>query len=900
MSRETLRDLFERARGLAAGERERLLAEVEQGGHPHAAELRRLLAAAEAPASPLDADPFGVLEDEIPPTRIGPFRILSELGRGGMGRVYLAEQTGDGFRRQVALKVIARGARADIERRARDEQRILAALEHPGIARFYDAGRTADGDWYLALEYVEGSDLLDHVRAQALPLADRLRLLRDVAEAVAYAHARGVVHRDLKPGNILVSADGRPRLLDFGIAKLVEPGPEPGPSVTRTGFRAMTPAYASPEQFRGEPVTIASDVFSLGVVLYELVAGVRPFAPRALSASEVERAVLAGDPELPSTVARRTTTIESVDRPATAGHRRRWTAGMRRDLDAICLKALAKRPAGRYPSAAELAADLSALLDGRPVAARGSGGLYRLSRLVRRHRAELTAAAAIAVAIGALLFALAPRSGGRAASGTPVARAPFTTRAADALSLDELRRRFAAAPGDAVAGALLATALASRGEGSEAAIVVGRLRQLPAAADDPIVDYAEAVVATHLDEPQRALALFDRALGRAAEAGRPELVARLRLGRARSHSDLGQTAEAIRDLEESIAEARRTGEDSTLAVALNDLAVERLMAGDWSEGERLLVDALDAARAVDDRPRIGLILQNLGGLAFQRGRPDLAEARLREAIVAHDALGRERHAATTRADLSQAVRDQGRAGEAEGLLEDAVSVLRRIGHETSLAYALAALGEVAVARLDPDQAERLAAEIEAGARTSGNPSSLALAERLRALAAASKGGLESARGRFERSRRLFVDSGNLDLAAESAVAHAAEELDAGQLDRAAALLEPGAPDFVAAPADGNAAFVAATLRARIAAASGRVAEGSRELEPLGDGASAPSLARRIHYRRARAALATAAGRAADARADLDAARSDALALDHRRLVALLEADLATGRVRGRP
>lgn len=887
MSRETLRDLFERARGLAAGERERLLAEVEQGGHPHAAELRRLLAAAEAPASPLDADPFGVLEDEVPPTRIGPFRILSELGRGGMGRVYLAEQTGDGFRRQVALKVIARGARADIERRARDEQRILAALEHPGIARFYDAGRTAEGDWYLALEYVEGRDLLEHIRAQALAIPDRLRLLLDVLDAVSYAHARGVVHRDLKPGNILVAADGRPRLLDFGIAKLAEPGPEPGPSVTRTGLRAMTPAYASPEQFRGEPVTIASDVFSLGVVLYELVAGMRPFAPGAHSASEVERAVLAGDPELPSTAARRTTTSEMPSSGTPPRHRRGPAAGMRRDLDAICLKALAKRPADRYPSAAELAADLRALLAGRPVSARGGGALYRLSRLLRRRRTELTTAAAVALAAGALLFALVSRDAGLPPAA---ARATYPVGAGESLPLDELRRRFAARPDDAAAGALLAVALANRGEAAEAATVVGRLRQLPAAGSDPVVDYAEAVVATHLDEPQRALALFDRALGRAAEGGRPELTARLRLGRARSLSDLGQTKEAIRDLETSIAFARRDGEASTLAIALNDLAVERLMSGDWSEGERLLVEALDAARAADDRSRVGLILLNLGSLSLERGRPDLAETRYREAIAAQEELGRERHAAYSRADLSRALRDQGRWREADEVLDEAVARLRRFGHETSLAHALSARAEVTVARLELEEAERIAAEIESGARASGNPASLGLAERARAQTAAASGDLDTARARFASARRLFVDSGNLDLASDCEVLEAAAELEAGRLERAAELLDPPAPGLAAAAAEGTAAYLAATLRVRLAAADGRVDDGARILAALGDGASSPSATRRLAFLLARAELASARG--ADARSDLETALAVARSIDQRLAAARIATRLA--------
>lgn len=280
-----LEELFGRALEADAGERARLLERLASEDPEAARRLAALLRAAEADDSPLDVDPWTRLpadetDEEPMPERIGPYRVLSELGRGGMGRVYLALQEGEGFARRIAVKVVApEGDRPEIERRFRQERRILAGLDHPGIARFVDAGRDAAGRWYLALEYVEGTDLVDFARERALSTRDRLRLFLAVLDAVAHAHSRGVVHRDLKPANVLVDAAGRPRLLDFGIAKLLDA--EPAATRTRTAVRALTPAYASPEQVRGETVSPASDVFSLGVVLYELLAGVRPSAATA-------------------------------------------------------------------------------------------------------------------------------------------------------------------------------------------------------------------------------------------------------------------------------------------------------------------------------------------------------------------------------------------------------------------------------------------------------------------------------------------------------------------------------------------------------------------------------------------------------------------------------------------
>ena len=315
-----------------------------------------------------------------------------------MGRVFLAEQEGADFRRTVAVKIIDRLAAAETTvRRFRDEVRILASLEHPSIARFFDGGRTVDGTWFLALEDVDGQDLLTFVRSGRLDLGARIALFLQVLDAVDFAHRRLIVHRDLKPGNVLVDADGRAKLLDFGVSKILDP--ESTDHATRTDLRALTPAYASPEQRRGERVTVSTDVYSLGVMLYEMLAGRRPFA--GAERSGFDMAALVREPELPSAVVRR-----GVGHGPDAPTDRREIPPIRRhdltgDLDAITLKALRPEPESRYPSAAAFADDLRRWLAREPVAARRGGRRYRIGKLLSRHRVLLVATAAIVVAVAA-------------------------------------------------------------------------------------------------------------------------------------------------------------------------------------------------------------------------------------------------------------------------------------------------------------------------------------------------------------------------------------------------------------------------------------------------------------------------------------------------------------------
>jgi serine/threonine-protein kinase len=328
-------------------------------------------------------------------TRLGPYRLLEALQSGGMGTVYAATRDDDQYNRRVAIKVLRAGlADGEAAHRFRFERQILARLEHPHIARLYDGGETSDGRPYLVMELIEGQQLDVYCDRNRLTLEARLGLFRKVCGAVQHAHQSLLVHRDLKPSNILVGADGEPKLLDFGIAKQLEPSASArADDLTRTGVRVMTPSYASPEQVRGEAITTASDVYSLGVLLYELVSGTGPYPIAGLPLHEIEDAICERPPERPSRAfdpgAPNGEEIAHARGLAPRALRRR----LQGDLDNIVLMALRKEPHRRYPSAASLAEDVQRHLRDLPVAARPDTVTYRLRKLARRRRETLAAAA---------------------------------------------------------------------------------------------------------------------------------------------------------------------------------------------------------------------------------------------------------------------------------------------------------------------------------------------------------------------------------------------------------------------------------------------------------------------------------------------------------------------------
>lgn len=351
--------------------------------------------------------------------RIGPYRVARELGHGGMGVVYLAGRADDQYRKRVAIKVLQTGMDgAEAVRHFRRERQILASLEHPGIARLLDGGSTESGHPYLVMEYVEGEVITQYCEKRNRSIAERLRLFQQVCAAVAHAHRNLVVHRDLKPANILVTAEGIPKLLDFGIAAFLNPELS-GDTIGATRL-ALTPEYASPEQIQGGSVTTASDVYSLGVVLYELLAGVSPYRVRSRTTAEILKAVCEQEPDRPSTALTRdgeaqravpgADRTEGTPRQAAAGQARQRRA-LRGDLDTIVLKALRKEPAERYGSVEAFSDDIGRYLDGHPVSARRPTVIYRTKKFVRRNwlAASLATAAILIVVSSAITLAIQAR-----------------------------------------------------------------------------------------------------------------------------------------------------------------------------------------------------------------------------------------------------------------------------------------------------------------------------------------------------------------------------------------------------------------------------------------------------------------------------------------------------------
>lgn len=396
---DILQRLFEELLPLDRAARAARLQTLAPGDAPLREQLEGLLRAAEAPANPLDT-PLAVssaaastLAGDGPfraGMRVGPYTLVRLVGEGGMGWVWLAERADGALTRTVALKLPKwTWSLPDLTARLARERDILASLEHANIARLYDAGVDDAGRPYLAMEYVDGQPIDAYCREHALSLEARLQVLLQVAHAVAYAHSRLVVHRDLKPSNIVVAADGSVRLLDFGIATLLDTSATTRPAVTSPGTRIFTLQYAAPEQITGGPIGTPTDVYALGLVLYELLTGAAPYRSAKMSAAALEEAIVAGDTRLASAAA--------TDR--TVARR------LRGDLDAILNKALKPDPAERYASVHAFAEDLERFLKHETVSARPDSAAYRLRTFARRHRPGIAAAALVLVTLtGATIY----------------------------------------------------------------------------------------------------------------------------------------------------------------------------------------------------------------------------------------------------------------------------------------------------------------------------------------------------------------------------------------------------------------------------------------------------------------------------------------------------------------
>jgi serine/threonine protein kinase/TolA-binding protein len=416
---ERLQQLFSRAVELPMAERQAFVANETSGDTELRTELLDLLAcdAGSARTGPLTLALGAALDTTTRDRRralvgrvVGNYKLVSVLGHGGTGTVYLGERADRQYSAQVAVKIVDNGTmQGELGLRFRAERQILASLNHANIARLLDAGETEEGNPYLVMEYVHGEPLDRYCDRQQLGVRERLQLFLDICSAVQYAHQNLVVHRDLKPANILVTAEGAPKLLDFGIAKLLDPGEAAAAmALTRMNDRLLTPEYASPEQILGRPVTTGSDVYALGVVMYELLTGLRPYVvPASASQLEMERSICITDPLRPSAAvkrARESGPLEGQSEILAVAAARKLTPEklqkrLAGDIDSIVMRALRKEPQHRYNSIEQLASDVRRYLSREPVQARQGNWVYYSQRFIRRHAFGVTAGAAFIVFI---------------------------------------------------------------------------------------------------------------------------------------------------------------------------------------------------------------------------------------------------------------------------------------------------------------------------------------------------------------------------------------------------------------------------------------------------------------------------------------------------------------------
>jgi eukaryotic-like serine/threonine-protein kinase len=405
---QQVRELLDRALALQDSERNTFLDQACAGDCELRAEVESLLDSHQRAGSVFLKKPAFDIKGSAPANRVGHrvgvYRLIEQVGRGGMGEVYRAERADGQYDKQVAIKFVRAGYdTAAIIERFRNERQVLASLDHPNIARLLDGGTTEDGVPYLVMELIEGTPIDQYCQVHQLVISERLRLFQQVASAVQYAHQHLVIHRDIKPGNILVTSEGVPKLLDFGIAKILDPSA----ASQQTAINPMTPEYASPEQIRGEPVTTATDVYSLGVVLYQLLTERSPYPKDTRTPHELARAICEYEPERPSSVILKSALHAESAQPAQPHSlaRQESSAKLRRslrgDLDTILLRAMHKDRQRRYASVEQFSGDIQRHLEGRPVIARRDSWTYRAGKFAVRHKFGVSATALILLAVAA-------------------------------------------------------------------------------------------------------------------------------------------------------------------------------------------------------------------------------------------------------------------------------------------------------------------------------------------------------------------------------------------------------------------------------------------------------------------------------------------------------------------
>ncbi len=625
-----------------------------------------------APPPPVEASAAGATEPAAEGTVVGPYRVLRVLGRGGMSVVYLAERADGEFQQQVALKLGGRLSDIDSVRRGfLRERQILANLQHENIARLYDGGVTSDGQPYFAMERVVGEPITTYCDRRCLGVRSRIALFGSVLEAVQYAHRNLVVHRDLKPSNILVTGDGTVKLLDFGIAKIIAEAPAEGtPPPTR--WLALTPEYAAPEQVLDGPITTATDVYTLGVVLYELLVGRRPFEFEARSLRELERTTRLMDPERPSLAVSTSPRIRGNERApsdptsgdvaaARGTDAERLARELSGDLDNIVLKALRTDPAERYVSVEAFGRDLRRYLQDLPVHARSPTIRYRVVKFVRRNRAGVLVAAGLAALLGA---------------GTAT-----TTWQARVASSEAERARDVL---EALVGLFEAFDPDLSGESSPTA------RRLLDQTTEGLVEELEgqpevqAEMLMVLGEVYRKLGMSDRALPLVRRSGtiRRALHGPDHIDVAASMNEesrllylAGEYEEAERVVREALAtRQRRLGDvHADVATSLDNLGEIRRVRGDIAEAETLTRAALQMRLAVLDPgdQAIGWSLNNLAVILREKGQYEEAERLFRVAVEVHQrALGSDH------SDVTIAMQNLANTLRLRGQLDDALELQR--------------------------------------------------------------------------------------------------------------------------------------------------------------------------------------------------------------------------------
>ena len=611
---------------------------------------------------------------------VGPYRLLREIGRGGMGAVWLAERVDGALKRQVALKLPRLAWDGAIAERLARERDILASLEHPHIARLYDAGVDATGRPWLAMEHVDGQPIDVYCRERGLDCRARVRLLLDVAAAVGHAHRQQVLHRDLKPSNILVTTDAQVRLLDFGIAKLMQGESAAETALTRAAGRALTPEYASPEQIRGDALAVPSDVYSLGVVAYEVLTGDKPYRLRRGSAAELEEAIVAAVPAAASTRASDAATVRAL----------------RGDLDAILSQALRKEPERRYASVDAFAADLRRHLAGERVLARPDSLVYRAVRLWRAHTLPIVGAAlafaavAAATGLGATALLIVALAGGLGGTLWQARRAFAQARATaqQAARADAVQQFLVELLGSAGYGALSAEQRRATTVDQVLERAAQRLREHPSS--DPRVQEALLDVVARLFQGlgvhAQAIALRRELAGRLEGRGAPPLE------RARVHAAIGTALTETDDVAGGIdaftaALAALDGSgDSAAALARAHVQCKLGKAyhyiGQGDEGSRWIETATSTPQwQQGDAVMRADVLEALCSNSAYRGRIDEAEAYLREAVRC-DTEGRDAMDPVSierRVDLARLLGSRLRLSEAEAEFRAALAVFEAAG-----------------------------------------------------------------------------------------------------------------------------------------------------------------------------------------------------------------------------